>query len=81
MITAHKRSIKMSRFFTILANLKASGKKLGRPFAAESQKLKLSKNAKKIRSLLAKGVSKSQIARILGVQRSTVTRFVSRLKP
>ena len=31
-----------------LANLKVSGKKLGCPLAAESQKLKLSKNTKKL---------------------------------
>ncbi len=76
-----ERNLISQRTKSSLANLKASGKKLGRPFAAESQKLKLSKNAKKVRNLLAKGISKSQIARILGVQRSTVTRFVERLKP
>ncbi len=75
-----ERNLISQRTKSSLANLKASGKKLGRPFAAESQKLKLSKNAKKVRNLLAKGISKSQIARILGVQRSTVTRFVERMK-
>ena len=62
-----------------LANLKASGKKLGRPFSAESKKLKLSKNAKRIKNLLAKGISKTQIAQILGVQRSTLRRFIERM--
>lgn len=43
-----------------LANLKASGKKLGRPFGAESKKLKLSKNTKRIRDLLDKKFPKTK---------------------
>ena len=62
-----------------LDNLKASGKRLGRPFGAESKKLKLSKNAKKVRGLLDKGVSKNQISRIMGVQKMTLRRFISRM--
>lgn len=73
-----ERNLISQRTKSSLANLKATGKKLGRPLAAESQKLKLSKNSKKIRNLLAKGVSKSQIAKILGVQRSTLRRFIER---
>ena len=75
-----ERNLISQRTKSSLANLKASGKKLGRPLAAESQKLKLSKNAKKIQNLLAKGVSKSQIARTLGVQRSTLRHFMCRMK-
>ncbi len=73
-----ERNLLSQRTKSSLANLKASGKKLGRPLAAESQKLKLSKNTRKIKNLLAKGISKSQIARILGVQRSTLRRFIER---
>ncbi len=73
-----ERNLISQRTKSSLANLKATGKKLGRPLAAESQKLKLSKNSKKIRNLLSKGVSKSQIAKILGVQRSTLSRFIER---
>lgn len=75
-----ERNLISQRTKSSLANLKATGKKLGRPLAAESQKLKLSKNSKKIRNLLSKGVSKSQIAKILGVQRSTLRRFIERNK-
>ena len=75
-----ERNLISQRTKSSLANLKAIGKKLGRPLAAESQKLKLSKNSKKIRNLLSKGVSKSQIAKILGVQRSTLRRFIERNK-
>jgi DNA invertase Pin-like site-specific DNA recombinase len=73
-----ERNLISQRTKSSLANLKAIGKKLGRPLAAESQKLKLSKNSKKIRNLLSKGISKSQIAKILGVQRSTLRRFIER---
>lgn len=73
-----ERNLISQRTKSSLANLKASGKKLGRPLAAESQKLKLSQNTRKIKKLLAKGISKSQIARILGVQRSTLRRFIER---
>ena len=75
-----ERNLISQRTKSSLANLKATGKKLGRPLASESQKLKLSKNSKKIRNLLSKGVSKSQIAKILGVQRSTLRRFIERNK-
>lgn len=74
-----ERKLISDRTKSSLANIKASGKKLGRPLTAESKKLKLSKNTKKIKKLLAKGVSKSQIARILGVQRSTLRRFIERI--
>ena len=74
-----ERNLISQRTKSSLANLKASGKKLGRPFSAESKKLKLSKNAKKVRNLLEKGISKSQIAKILGVQRSTLRRFIERM--
>ena len=58
-----ERKLISDRTKSSLANIKASGKKLGRPLTAESKKLKLSKNTKKIKNLLAKGISKSQIAR------------------
>ena len=77
--TEIERNLISQRTKSSLANLKASGKKLGRPFSAESKKLKLSKNAKKVRNLLSKGISKSQIAKILGVQRSTLRRFIERM--
>ena len=58
---------------------KAAGVKLGRPFGAESKKLKLSKNTKRIRDLLDKKVPKAQIARIMGVQKITLRRFIKRM--
>ena len=75
-----ERKLISDRTKSSLANIKASGKKLGRPFNAETKKLKLSKNAKRIRTLLQKGISKSQIARILGVGRGTLRRYLDRLQ-
>lgn len=74
-----ERNLISQRTKSSLANLKASGIKLGRPLAAESKKLKLSKNTKRVQNLLSKGVSKSQIAKILNVQRSTLRRFIERM--
>lgn len=73
-----ERNLISERTKSSLANIKASGKKLGRPFQAESKKLKLSKNAKKIKILLEKGLSKSEIARIMNVQRCTLRRFITK---
>lgn len=73
-----ERNLISQRTKTSLANLKASGRKLGRPLRAESKSLKLSKNTKKIENLIQKGHSKAKIAKILGVQRSTLRRFMER---
>ena len=73
-----ERKLISDRTRASLANIKASGKKLGRPFTAESKKLKLSKNSRRISQLLKKGISKSQIARILGVNRGTLRRYLDR---
>lgn len=78
-VLAIERNLISQRTKMSLDNIKASGKKLGRPFGAESKKLKLSKNAKRIRDLLDKKVSKNQIARIMGVQKITLRRFIKRM--
>ena len=61
-----------------LASKKEQGIKLGRPIGAESKKLKLAKNLKRIQDLLGKGVSKNQISKIMNVQYMTLTRFIKR---
>ena len=53
-------------------------KKLGRPFSANSKKLKLSKNTKYIKKLLDDGISKAEIARLMNVERTTLRRFIAR---
>jgi len=74
-----ERSLLSQRTKTALDAKKAVGIKLGRPFGAESKKLKLSKNTKRIRDLLDKKVPKAQIARIMGVQKITLRRFIKRM--
>ena len=73
-----ERSLISQRTKTSLASVKANGKKLGRPLAAQSKKLKLSKNTKRIKDLLDKGFSKAQIAKIMNVERTTLRRFILR---
>lgn len=74
-----ERNLISQRTKMSLDNLKASGKRLGRPFGAEAKKLKLSKNAKKIKELLDKNIPKAQIARLMGVQKMTLRRFIARM--
>ena len=74
-----ERKLISDRTKSSLANIKANGKKLGRPLAAETKKLKLSKNKQRIQKLLENGLSKSQIARILGVGRGTLRRYLDRV--
>lgn len=74
-----ERSLISQRTKCSLDNIRAKGKKLGRPFSAQSKKLKLSKNTKKIHQLLNAGVSKNKIAKLMSVQPMTVTRFIQRM--
>lgn len=74
-----ERNLISQRTKMSLDNLKSSGRRLGRPVGAESKKLKLSKNTKRIRDLLDKKVPKAQIARIMGVQKITLRRFIKRM--
>jgi len=75
-----ERNLISQRTKASLANIKASGKKLGRPIAAQSKMLKLSKNVKRLRDLWESGVSKAEIARILKVHRSTVCHFINKIE-
>ncbi|MBQ6854362.1 MAG: master DNA invertase Mpi family serine-type recombinase [Alphaproteobacteria bacterium] len=63
-----------------LDKLKSQGKHLGRPFGAKSKSLKLSKNTKRVKDLMAKGLPKAQIARLLGVDKLTLYRFLKKLE-
>ena len=63
-----------------LDKLKSQGKHLGRPLGAKSKSLKLSKNTKKVKDLMAKGLPKAQIARLLGVDKLTLYRFLKKLE-
>lgn len=60
-----------------LARLKANGKKLGRPKGAASKNLKLSRNQKRLQNLITRGVSKNEIARLMGVHKSTLYKYLA----
>lgn len=62
-----------------LKRVKAEGKHIGRPVGKTSRKLKRKHN--KIVELLAKKVSKSEIARILGCSWSTLHRYIRSSMP
>ena len=62
-----------------LENIRATGKKLGRPFSAQSKKLKLSRNAKKVKQMLDLGFTRYRIAKIMDVRQTTVDRFIHRM--
>ena len=74
-----ERNLISQRTKSSLENVKACGKKLGRPMAAQSKKLKLAKNANKIKALLERNETVTHIAQIIGVQRMTVYRFLERM--
>ena len=74
-----ERNLISQRTKASLDNIRAKGKRLGRPVSAQSKKLKLAKNKKRIRKLLDAGISKYKIAKLMNVQPMTITRFVSRM--
>ena len=75
-----ERNLISQRTKSSLDNLKASGRKLGRPVAASSKTLKLTKNIQRIRRLLDNGIRKAQIARLMHVQTGTLRRFLIRME-
>lgn len=72
-----ERNLISQRTKASLANIKANGKKLGRPFSKETQKLKT--HIRQMKIMLAAGVSKSEIARFFAVKPSTVRHFLERM--
>lgn len=72
------KSLLQERVRESLARLKATGKKLGRPQGAKSKKLKMEQNQKYLKILIEQGVPKTQIAKILKVDRSTIYNFIKR---
>ncbi|MCQ2581852.1 MAG: recombinase family protein [Alphaproteobacteria bacterium] len=74
-----ERNLISQRTKASLDNIRATGKKLGRPFAAQSRKLKLSRNTKKVKKLLDMGLTRYRIAKIMDVKPSTVSNFIQRM--
>jgi len=73
-----ERSMISSRTKEALARKKSEGMQLGRPVGSYAKETKLTGKEEVIRELLSKKVSHSAIARILGVNRGTLTSFVQR---
>ena len=74
-----ERNLISQRTKASLENIKSTGKRLGRPFSAQSKKLKLSKNTKKIKQFLEMGFTRYKIAKIMAVQPATVSNFIKRM--
>lgn len=71
-----ERNLISQRTKASLDNLRACGRKLGRPFAATSRRLKVSQNTQSVRRMLDAGLSISQIAQNFSVERTTLRRFM-----
>lgn len=74
-----ERNLISQRTKEALARKKAEGVILGRPHGSKSKVKKLTGRELEIKSLLDKKISKSAIARILGVHRMTVTDFINKM--
>lgn len=74
-----ERNLISQRTTASLDSIRATGKKLGRPFAAQSKKLKLSRNTKKVKKLLDMGLTKYRVAKIMDVSPATITHFIQRM--
>jgi DNA invertase Pin-like site-specific DNA recombinase len=73
-----ERDLISQRTKEALAWRRSEGMTLGRPIGRKSREVKLSGREQEIHELLAKNISKSAIARILGVHRATVDMFLKR---
>ena len=73
-----ERNLISQRTKEALLRLKSEGRILGRPKGRKNNKLKLTGKEDKIIAMRREKVSKSQIARILGVDRLTLSRFIAK---
>ena len=71
-----ERNLISQRTKEALARIKADGKHLGRPHGFNSMKRKLDGKTKLLINLLEKNVPKSQIAKMLGINRSLIYTFL-----
>ena len=72
-----ERNLISQRTKEALSRIKASGRKLGRQFGCKNKKHILDGKEKEISSLIEKGVTKTRIAKIMGVSSKTIYKFVN----
>lgn len=73
-----ERNLITQRTKEALARKKVEGVQLGRPKGRKSSYYKLTGKEKIIRDLMMKGLSKSQIAKILNVHRNTLSSYIKK---
>ena len=71
-----ERQLISERTKEALARKKAEGMILGRPKGSKNKLLKLSGKEQRIKNMLKRGYSYKKIARLLGVYRTTVSKFI-----
>lgn len=71
-----ERTLIAQRTKEALARLKAEGKTLGRPVGAKNKKLLLAGKENTIKKLINNGFTKTQIAKMLKVDRCTLYYFI-----
>lgn len=74
-----ERNLISERTREALERIKKSGRRLGREVGSKNKNPLLKRRKKDIIEMLNKGVKKTQIARILKVQRQTVYRYIKQL--
>jgi DNA invertase Pin-like site-specific DNA recombinase len=72
-----ERNLISQRTKEALARAAAEGKHIGRPKGSRNKTLKLSGKGKEIKKLLKSGLSKTKVAKIMGVHRFTLYRFLN----
>ena len=75
-----ERNLISQRTKEALARIKSKGQVLGRKQGSKNVKHKLDDKKDKIASLLDKGISKTQIAKLCGVSRETLRPFIKKMK-
>lgn len=71
-----ERNLISQRTKEALMRVRAEGKVLGRPLGKKSSYVKLTGKETQIKKLINENIPKRQIAKILGVDRATVTKFI-----
>ena len=71
-----ERNLISQRTKEALNRLKAEGRILGRPTGTKNSKCKLENKEHRIQMLLQKGIAKTQIAKLLNVNRMTIAKFI-----